>query len=239
MRVDPRAVIAANNNADLYAAMFGSHGLAYDRLPYAFAGKDRPPPFYSNLTVLAPGHGDEIVVQLRALAQKFNGSIGLKDSFCELELQANGFEVLFGASWIWREAGLQPGANTWERIEDEAGLELWEQAWKKSGSPTPQRMFTAKLLARPEMVFLGHRQDGEIGSGCIANISGTCAGISNVFSRSPSGNVFAQATAAVAAVAPHLPIAGYESGADLGHARKAGFETVGDLRILVTRAARF
>jgi len=239
MAVDERAIIAASNNADLYAAMFASHGLGYERLAYAFVGKDRPPPFYSNLTVLAPGHAGDVGLQLRALAQTFKGAVGLKDSFCELDLGSSGFETLFGASWIWRDAESQAGPSGWERITDEAGLKLWEEAWKQSGSPTPHCMFPPRLLERPGIVFLGHRAGGQFEAGCIANISETCVGISNVFSRSPSEGVFAQATAAVASVAPKLPIAGYESGKDLDHARAAGFRTVGDLRILVARATRF
>lgn len=239
MGVDPRTIIAANNNADLYAAMFASHGLNHERLACAFVGKDRPPPFYSNLTVLSPGHGDEIALQLRALAQSFNGSIGMKDSFCELDLRSNGFDVLFGASWIWREAGPPIGSSSWEKLENEADLLLWEAAWKQSGSPTPQHMFTAELMARPEIVFLGRRTGGKFDAGCIANLSETCIGMSNVFSLLPSGGVFAQATEAVASVAPHLPIVGYEAGQELDHARKVGFIPVGDLRILVAKAARF
>jgi hypothetical protein len=208
MSVDPRAILAAKNNADLYAAMSASQRLGYERLTHAFVGRDRPLPYYSNLTVLAPGHADKIAAQLRALAQTFDGVIGVKDSFCELDLQANGFEILFGASWIWCEAGLQPSSHSWERIGDAAGLALWEEAWKQSGSPMPERMFTPELLRRPEIVFLGQRADGEIQSGCIANVSESCVGISNVFSRTPSDGVFAQATAAVASVAPQLPIAG-------------------------------
>ena len=239
MDVDQRAIIAAGNNADLYAAMFDVHGLAYERPPHAFVGKDRPPPFYSNLTVLSPGHADEIVLRLRDLAQAFDGAIGLKDSFSELNLGPNGFDVLFGASWIWREAGPQAGPGAWERVETGADLVLWEAAWKLSGSPTPQRMFTDGLLERPDIALLGLRRGEGFAAGCIANISDACVGISNVFSRSPDDDVFAQAACAVASVAPHLPIAGYESGSDLKQAREAGFATVGDLRILVARAARF
>jgi hypothetical protein len=43
----------------------------------------------------------------------------------------------------------------------------------------------------------------------------------------------------VAGIESDLPIVGYESGNDLGHARDAGFSAVGDLRILVARKARF
>lgn len=156
-----------------------------------------------------------------------------------MDLQANGFEVLFGASWIWRNAGPQAGPSAWERIEIGSELERWEAVWKQAGSPAPERMFAATLLERNDIVFLGYRVDGVIEAGCIANISEQCIGISNVFSRAPSEHVFAQAAAAVAAVAPDLPVAGYESGADLGHARRAGFTVVSDLRILVAKAARF
>lgn len=239
MAIDPRAVVAANNNGDLYAAMFGAHDLAFERLPYAFVGRDRPPPYYSDLTVLLPDHGQDIIAQLGALSEQFGGIVGLKDSFCELELEANGFETLFDASWIWREAGRHAAAADWLRIEDEAGLLEWEAAWKRGGSPTQQRMFRAELLERPDIVFLARRDGDAIIAGCIANVSDACVGISNVFARSPSDDVFAEAAAAVASVAPHLPIAGYESGQDLEQARNAGFETVGALRILVARNARY
>lgn len=239
MEIDPRAVIATNNNGDLYAAMFGCHALAFERLPYAFVGRDRPLPYYSNLTVLSPGHSDEIAEQLRKLADRFNGVVGLKDSFCEMELEAKGFETLFGGSWIWREAGVQSGAAGWQRIETEAGLLDWEAAWKQSGSPTPQRMFRAELLERTDIAFLARRDGDDIIAGCIANLSSACIGITNVFARSPSVDVLAEAAGAVASVAPHLPIAGYESGEALEWARSAGFETIGALRILVTKNARF
>lgn len=239
MPIDPRAVTAAHSNADLYVAVFGAHELDFERLPYAFVGRDRPPPYYSNLTVLLPDHGEDITAQLRTLSKQFGGRVGLKDSFCELELEANGFETLFDASWIWREAGLQTGAGGWQQIETEAGLLDWEAAWKQSGSPTPQRIFRAELLERPDIVFLARRDGDDIIAGCIANVSDACVGISNVFARAPSDNVFAEAAAAVASVAPHLPIAGYESGQDLERARNAGFESVGALRILLARNARF
>ena len=239
MSVDPRAIIAANNNADLYAAMFASRKLGYERLPYAFVGKDRPPPYYSNLTVLAPGHAEDIKVRLGWLAAKFDGAIGLKDSFGELELRANGFELLFGATWIWRDAVPQAGQGGWQRIETEADLALWEAAWKQAGSPAPDRVFSPGLLDRRDIAFLCSRVDGVIEAGCIANVSAECIGISNVFARAAAKDVFAKAAAAAGRVAPHLPVAGYESGKELGHALAAGFASVGDIRILGAKAARF
>jgi hypothetical protein len=238
MNADPRAIMAASNNADLYTAVFCAHGLEFTRKLYGFIGHDRPPPYYSNLSVSLPGHADTVTSELRALSEKIDAGIGVKDSFCELALEGNGFEVLFEASWIWR-APSRDRAPGWVRIDSAAGLESWEAAWKQSGSPTPHRMFPAALLERADTVFLGEVVDGAILGGCIATISDDCVGISNVFSVSDSKEVFAQATAAVAGIESDLPIVGYESGNDLGHARDAGFSAVGDLRILVARKARF
>lgn len=238
MNVDPRAIMAASNNADLYAAVFSANGLEFTRKLHGFIGEDVPPPYYSNLTILLPDHADSVTAELRVLSQRFDGSVCVKDSFCELALENNGFEVLFGASWIWREPRPEAATNL-TRIDTKTGLESWEAAWKRSGSPTPHTMFPAALLERADTVFLGHIVDDAILAGCIATISDDCVGISNVFSVSNSSEVFAQATAAVSSLAPDLPIVGYESGDDLAHALDAGFSPVGDLRILVARKAQF
>ncbi len=97
---DERALMAANNNADLCEAMFASHDLQYDRTPFAFVGQDSPPPYYSNLTVLAPGYVPVVRTHLNTLAHHSEIAIGLKDSFCEHDLLDHGFDILFEASWI-------------------------------------------------------------------------------------------------------------------------------------------
>jgi hypothetical protein len=239
MGVDDRAVLAANNNADLYEAMFASKGLRYDRRHHAFVGKDTPPPYYSNLTVLAPDHNDAVTRELLVLAAQFGGNIGLKDSFCELNLQGNGFSELFAATWIWRAAGTKSAPCTWQRVKNSVDLRLWEEAWMAAGSPTPGRVFEDALLHMPGIYFLGLKNHGVYESGCIANKSGDCIGISNVFSRFSSDAVYAEATAAVASIDPALPIVGYEAGTDLEHAHLAGFEATGKLRILTAKAASF
>lgn len=237
MNVDARAVLAAQNNADLYEAVFDAHGLSFERLAAAFVGKDRPPPFYSNLTVVTPSLTDEIVMQVKELADRFDGKVGLKDSFCQLDLAAFGFRILFTAQWIWRENRGNKASSLWQKVENDADLLRWESAWKEAGSATEQLMFPSKLLQRPEIHLLGHKVDGVFETGCIVNTSADCIGLSNVFSRSPSDRIFADAAAAAEAVDPKRPIVGYESGESLRHAIDAGFETVGDLRILVADAA--
>jgi hypothetical protein len=239
MGFDKRSIMAANNNADLYEAMFASRGLHYTRLPYAFIGKDRPPPYYSNLTVLAPDNTGEIVRRLGTLARQFDGAIGVKDSFCELELQDHGFSELFRATWMWRAAGVPSTLQGWRLIEDSSDLKLWEAAWKECGSPTNSLMFEDAMLRWPNIYFFGRKGRNRFEAGCIANRSGDCIGISNVYSRSSPKDAFAEATASAASIDRKLPIVGYEAGSALQDALLLGFEPVGDLRILVAEAAAF
>jgi hypothetical protein len=235
---DARAILAARNNADLYVAVFEAHGLRYDRLPAVFVGRDRPPPYYSNLTVCSPDRGAEVFAEVQRLAVRFGGTVGLKDSFCELDLRANGFETLFEAQWIWRAAG-KPAKSDWVPVETEAELATWEDAWKRSGSATEVRMFPEPMLRRADTVFLGKREGGAFVAGCIVTISADCVGMSNVFALSPSDGSYAAAAAAVAGIDPRLPIVGYEAGADLAAAKRAGFVETGRLRVLLAQKARF
>lgn len=239
MPPDPRTITAANNNADLYVAMFAAHGLRHTRKPYAFVGHDRPPPFYSNLTVLAPDQIKDVIHELTQIAREFPNGMGLKDSFCQLDLTANGFKTLFEASWIWRAPVREPTPQNWHRIDTDADLKLWEDAWKATGSPTDQRMFKSTMLDLPDFHFLGHRTNGSYQAGCIANVSNGCIGLSNVFSTKTHSDFFAQAAAAAGAINPTLPLAGYESGDTLRDVTAAGFDLIGDLRILVSRSPRF
>lgn len=235
MSIDPRAIIAAQNNADLYGAVFAAHRVAYDRFPHAFVAAGTPPPYYSHVTVLSPGHAGKILHAVETLASRGASRIGVKDSFCELSSKAHGFEQLFRASWIWR-APFQTAAPGWERVSTKADLILWEAAWASSGSPAVVRMFPASLLDRPNLHFLGVKRNDAFEAGCIANVSADCIGLSNVFAADPKADVFLQAAAAVGAIAPHLPIVGYEAGDALIAAQEVGFCRIGDLRVVLTAA---
>lgn len=237
--VDARARMAARNNADLYEAVFEAHGLGYERTPYAFIGKDRPPPYYSNLTVLSDGYVDAIEADLRRLSAKFQGAVGLKDSFDQLDLTKYGFETLFSACWIWKEAGAGTAPAHWHVIQSPEELVLWEQAWKAAGSPTEKRLFNQALLARPDIFFLAKKGRETIEAGCIANLSDDCIGLSNVFSTMPFKEIFTEAATALTEIDDSLPIVGYEAGDDLALARRAGFDVTGNLRVLVAKSARF
>lgn len=230
--VDSRALQTAANNADLYALVFEAQELRFDRYVYAFVARDQPPPYYSNLTVLSPDHSGDVLDTLAQLSACFDGKIGFKDSFCQINVAQNGFDLLFKASWIWRDAAPAQMPRGWDVVQNEAELSDWEDAWKACGSPTSVHMFRPDLLTRSDIAFLGKRDaKGDFSCGAIVNTSAHCAGLSNVFAVEPSAHAFAEASAAAGAVFPELPLVGYEAGDPLAHAIACGFEPVGELRI--------
>jgi hypothetical protein len=90
--VDERAICGARNNADWYELAFSAHGLEYQRKEHASVAHDLPPPYYSNSTVLSPDQTEEITSELVEIAARFGGVMGLKDSFCQLDLTENGLK---------------------------------------------------------------------------------------------------------------------------------------------------
>lgn len=225
---DPRAVMAANNNADWYSMMFDIHGLRYERSNLAFVAAEQPPPFHSTMVTLDPDTSDALLGLIPSRAEQ--PRFGIKDSFNELRFEDLDLVELFSASWLW--ADQLPAADTagWERIETPEKLERWEAAWKIGGSQTEERQFPDPILERTDVALFG-RMDG-IGydAGVIANRSNDCVGVSNAFCAPDD---YPAAAALCAEFGAGLPIVGYERGDDLAAAKEAGFVTTGKLRVAV------
>jgi hypothetical protein len=237
--MDDRAILAARNNADLYESIFSAHGLTYQRLPFAFVGEDTPPPYFSNLTVLAPGHAREIRTQIGYLARKFAGRLSVKDSVCDLDILENGFRVLFGGSWIGRDAGGETMPDDWQEVGDAAKLVRWETAWKEAGSPTDQPVFEIGTLARADLHFLGREGGGTFLAACIAHESADCLGLSNVFLSRRRAGCPCQSRRRGRKPRPRSPDCRIRSRRGSRPCPAGGFFTVGELRILVADSAKF
>lgn len=236
MKHDERAIVAAANNADLYEAMFQAWGLRYDRASYAFTSLDEPPPYYSHLTVLAPGQATSIVAHLRDAVSGGPAAVSFKDSFCDVGPHVSGFQPLFEAFWLWRDADASLPDPRWETIEDEVELARWERAWKRAGSPTASHMFRPALLQSASVTLLGKKKDDVLVSGCIANVSPTCIGISNVFSVEQGDRAFQEAAAAIASISGGRPIVGYCANNFFEAAEQVGFTRTGSLKVLHSNA---
>lgn len=156
--IDNRAVCCARNNADWYEAFFGAHGLRDQRKEYGFVALDNPPPYFSTITVTMPNRTAAIMPDLAEAAKRFAGSVGVKDSFCQLELSKMNFEVLFQAEWIWRAARIAKMPAGWCAVEDPCDLALWEAGWQQNDVASKSPCFQALCFNVATFWFLAKRK---------------------------------------------------------------------------------
>ncbi|MGZ4754842.1 MAG: hypothetical protein ACXVJW_00800 [Acidimicrobiia bacterium] len=221
--------VAARNNAELCDLVCGAHGVTGVFSADAWTSTFRTPPFYPDAVTLDPA------VDALGLLERIDGSQGasVKDSFATLDLGAHGFRVLFGAEWIFRAAD----APAWSglqcsRVSDAAALSRWEQAW--SDGATPPGLFSPALLDSPDLVVLRCCDaGGRLVGGAILNRSRHAVGISNLFATGDPAGVWAGCLAEATARFPGFAIVGYEQGDHLDLARRAGFRSIGALRVWI------
>nr|WP_201784624.1 hypothetical protein [Nonomuraea pusilla] len=226
-RVDERLALAVRDNAEWCERMCRAHGLPGAFGERVWTNPRRTPLYYPDAVTLSP----------QATAADVLGAIdtgsgaSVKDSFALLDLP--GFEVLFDAQWIHREApepgelpGRDDGGLVWEAVADTGGLAEWERACF-SGEVTG--LFPPALL--PEVTVLAGRAAGDVVCGAVLNPGEHAVGVSNVFAvpGHDPGTAWAGVLTQAAALFPGLPLVGYES--DPAAAEKHGFRTIGPLRI--------
>ncbi len=239
MPVDPRAAVAAANNADLYTAMFEVRGLRYERSALAFVAVDPPPPYFGWMVTLAADPGAAPALGAAVAAERHRPGFGVKDSFVTLDAEMLGLHELFSAHWIWAEPDAvapPPGLDRWQRIDTPDDLARWDRAWVEGGSPSDERQFPDGFLERPDVAFwgrVGSRGGGPdhpgFDAGAVANRSAEVVGLSNVFGP----EAMAAALWLCAEFGEGRPVVGYERGDSLIEALAAGCVDVGALRILV------
>ncbi|MFD3549723.1 hypothetical protein ACFWUW_29780 [Streptomyces sp. NPDC058655] len=225
---------AARNNAEWCDAVCRAHGLTGTFTADAWSSARRTPPLYPDAVTLTRGGTPEAA--LAAGIDTRSPGCTVKDSFAALDLGPEGFEVLFEAQWIHRPAGAAPvtagPSPQWSPVAGAGELAEWEAAW--GGGEEAAGLFRPSLLTA-ETLFLTGRVEGRIAAGAVAHRSGSVVGVSNLFAHddAPVGAVWAGVLTAVAARWPGLPVVGYESGDDLDAALRAGFTTLGPLRIWI------
>jgi hypothetical protein len=218
----PTIADAARNNAEWCDAMCRAHGTPGTFTGDAWSTATRSPAFYPDAVTLGPGVAPEAVLH-RVDA---GPGCSIKDSFATLDLTRAGFRVLFVAEWIGRTAAAPaPTHASWPRVTGPEALHEWERRWARPAAPTG--LFRAGLLDDANVVVVGDETGG-----AVLSRSAQVVGVSNVFDR--AGDLDAAWHNAFDAVGTHFPgraIVGYESGADLAAARRAGFDALGRLRV--------
>ncbi|WP_329377370.1 hypothetical protein OG625_06975 [Streptomyces sp. NBC_01351] len=223
---------AALNNAGFCDAVCRAHGLPADfDGEYYWLSTSRTPPLYPDAVTLSP---ETEAPSLLQWMDTDSPGCSVKDSFANLDLEGDGFEVLFDAQWIHRPAGAPAdGASglEWSAVADDGELEVWEAAWDGEESTG---LFRPELLGEGmDIVFLAARRDGRIVAGAVLNRAGGVVGVSNLFAHDEADTDAAWTGALTAAAArwPELDVVGYESGDDLDAALRHGFTAIGPLRV--------
>lgn len=224
---------AARNNAELCEVVCRSHGLAGVFASGGWTSPRRTPPYYPDAVTIDPSAD---AAQLLVRIDPAPGA-SVKDSFATLDLTPHGFRILFSAEWIARRSGSSSRAGAddrirWSAVADAQALAAWEAAWSEDG--TSHGLFRPELLSCPELVVLGGEVGGALVAGAILNRSERVVGVSNLFTSTgdPDG-AWSRCVDEASARFPDLAIVGYESGAMLDAASRAGFRSMGPLRVWI------
>ncbi|MFE2554697.1 hypothetical protein OG361_13115 [Streptomyces sp. NBC_00090] len=220
---------AVRNNAEWCRAMCQAHGHAGTFGPRAWTNDRRTPLYYPDAVTLSE---DATAADVLAGIDRTTPGASVKDSFARLDLTAEGFRLLFEASWIHRPAGLPAPAATgdWRPVRTPEELAAWALAWSGDDADDAA-LFRPELLADPATTIVaGYSADGRILGGAVLSESARVTGVSNLFATGDTDPSHTWAGALAAAPADR-PVVGYESGGDLPPALAAGFEEIGPLRV--------
>ena len=186
----------------------------------------RSPPVYPDaVTLREPLFAGDVLPRIDS-----SPGCSIKDSFASVDLSDDGFRVLFEAEWIHRQPtrGRTKPLLSWSVVR--TGDELLAWAAAHGGGET----FRPALLDDPAVAILAARDDDDLVAGVIGNRSESVVGLSNLFIRETDpGQIWAEASDAVGAQFPGLPLVGYEDGASLELAHHTGFVSVGPLRVWI------
>lgn len=222
---------AARNNAELCDRVTRAQGLDGHFAPDAWTSWSRTPEYYPDAVTLTR---DATSADLLARIDPGPGA-SVKDSFATLDLARDGFRILFPAEWIARPSGAASGEDPqmqWSAVFEATGLAHWEAAWSEDG--VARDRFRLSLLQEPDVVFLRAAVDGEMVGGAILNRSARVVGVSNLFAtHADVAEVWDGCLTEIAKRYPELPIVGYEPGGALDAAHRAGFTSIGSLRIWI------
>ena len=223
------------NNVDLYNAVFGAHGRAHSQSASTWSSDEPAPMFYSYVLTMCKDDTDSQLAEIKRLKGTLKGQFAVKDGFSQLDLSKLGFSQLFPSTWIYAEHSdinvAKEQSSTWVRVSDPAGLERWEEAWKKGGNETDQRIFAPAILSDKNVAFFGRLASNGFDAGCIANKSLEVVGISNIFQLDGAAPASQEAVGIAASAFGDFPLVGYENGDSLDEMLKYGFKGVGELKI--------
>jgi hypothetical protein len=221
--VDPRLRLAVDASVAWYDDVFALHGLEVHTADGLWWSPDDPPPWHSSAKTLQPGVSNDAVVD--ALTTRKHGSVA--DSFCDLALDAYGFELLFAATWLYLSPGRRPSVvpPEWSVVATPHLLADWNKAHDYAG------VLPDEVLTHPRFQVLAQHRDGQLVAGAITHDADPATGLSNVWSGEGAAIDWPAIVDVVSAASPDRPVVAYEWGEALEGALTAGFTAVGAQRV--------
>jgi hypothetical protein len=231
---DDRVLLAARNNALWCDAVCRAHGLDGSMAADAWTVPTRTPPYYPDAVTLSP-YVDEYDLLARVDA---SDGCSVKDSWSRLDLTVEDFARLVVGEWLWLErdrADAQGDGRRWGRVDSTDELALWVRSWATADEDLG--VLRPELLGEPGVHVLAARGrgGGDIVAGCIVNVTGAVAGVSNLYDTEGDDpeRSWRGAAAAALEVAGGIPLVGWEAGASLAAAVTAGCERIGPLTVWI------
>jgi hypothetical protein len=220
---DQRALMAARDNAEWCDLVCRTHRVETRFDHDVWLALHRSPPLYPDAVTLTDKATSGILRRIDS-----SSGCSIKDSLAALDLSPHGFGVLFEAEWIHRRPP-HPAADdslTWHLIRTPDELRAWGTAYGGGA------IFRPTLLHNPAVAIVAAWDGDAVAAGAIGHRGTAAVGISNLFATTaPIDQVWTGAIAAICTSFPDLPLVGYETGEDLSLAHRAGFHSVGPLRV--------
>ena len=215
-----RLEVAVRASAAWYDDVFRAHGVPTSSDDALWWALREPPRWHSAAKTLRPGVPADRVV--RAL-ERFE-ACSVADSYADLDLGAHGFEPLFSASWVHRDAPAGTAAawpEGWSVVTDEGVLAAWNAAHDTTGVLLPA------LLTHPRFTFLARDEGGAMVAGAVLHRVEGAVELSNTWATVDEADEVPSLVACTAVLHPGLPVVGYDRGEELGRLLDAGFAEVG------------
>ncbi|MFZ5895189.1 MAG: hypothetical protein ACOY0T_29280 [Myxococcota bacterium] len=239
---DP-VLAAVANNAAWCEAVCSAHGVPGEFHDGYWVNWGKVPAYTSKLIALNDGQRAAQLEAIRELMKRDRAQgFSVKDAFQSLDLGSLGFEELFRASWIQRDVSDVPRDSaerlSWSPVRDESELAAWEHAWRGSSAnedAPSERVFPASLLRSGVTFLSGERQGVTVATAALLR-TGDVVGLCNVFSAvADVGPLYPGCARLAHELYPGLALVGYERGAALSGAERAGFRRLADLTVWLLR----
>jgi hypothetical protein len=189
------------------------------------------PPIFPNADVLGGTEAEQLAA-IAALVQVRSGRVtAVKDAWARLDLTPLGFEPLFEAQWLYRDAGplqIPPTDLQFEFVQTPAALREFSVACNGADLAA---VYSPILLDHAHIRWILARRQGQIAGGVTAVHAEGVNGVNNLFASSPQDQA-SLICAAVNAFAPG-PACSYARGDSIAPFLSLGFEAVGKLRVWV------